>query len=86
MSEREPTVEAMSCQEVVELVTTYFEGALSPEEHVRFEAHLATCDGCQVYVRQIRATIGLVGRATPDDLSSEAERELLAAFRSWKTE
>lgn len=79
----EPTAEAMSCQELVELVTAYLEDALTPEDRGRFEAHLATCDGCQAYLEQIRATIRLVGRVTPADLSPEAERDLLAAFRSW---
>jgi anti-sigma factor RsiW len=81
MSER--TAEAMSCQELVELVTAYLEDALTPAEQDRFEAHLATCATCQVYLEQIRATIRLAGRVTPDDLSPEAERDLLAAFRSW---
>jgi anti-sigma factor RsiW len=77
------TAEAMSCQELVELVTAYLEDALAPEENARFEAHLATCGTCQVYVEQMRETIRLAGRVTPDDLSPEAERDLLAAFRSW---
>ena len=79
----EPTAEAMSCQELVELVTAYLEDALTPEDRGRFEAHLATCDGCQAYLEQFRATIRLVGRVTLADLSPEAERDLLAAFRSW---
>jgi anti-sigma factor RsiW len=79
----ETTAEAMSCQELVELVTAYLEDALTPEDRGRFEAHLATCDGCQAYLEQIRATIRLVGRVTPADLSREAERDLLAAYRSW---
>jgi anti-sigma factor RsiW len=78
------TAEAMSCQELVELVTAYLEGALSPEDRRRFESHLAECGMCRVYVDQIRATIRLSGRATPSDLSPEAERDLLAAFRSWR--
>jgi predicted anti-sigma-YlaC factor YlaD len=78
------TAEAMSCQELVELVTAYFEGALSPEEQARFEAHLAECGTCRVYLEQMRETIRLLGRVTPDDLTPEAERDLLAAFRSWR--
>jgi anti-sigma factor RsiW len=78
------TAEAMSCQELVELVTAYFEEALTPDERRRFEGHLAECGTCQVYVEQMRATIRLAGRVTPDDLSQEAERDLLAAFRSWR--
>ena len=75
--------EAMSCQELVELVTAYLENALAPEDRARFEEHFGDCEGCRVYVEQMRETIRLVGRLTPDDLSPEAERELLAAFRSW---
>jgi anti-sigma factor RsiW len=79
----EATVEALSCQELVELVTAYFEGALAPEEHFRFEHHLGSCDGCGVYVDQMRTTIRLAGRLTPDAIPPDAERELLAAFRLW---
>jgi len=77
------TAEAMSCQELVELVTAYLEDALSPDERRRFEDHLGECGTCQVYLEQVRATIRLAGRVEPEDLSPEAERDLLAAFRSW---
>ncbi len=80
----ETTAEAMNCQELVELVTAYLEGALDAGEGARFEQHLAECGTCRVFLEQIRATIQLAGRVTPDDLSPEAERELLAAFRSWR--
>jgi anti-sigma factor RsiW len=80
----EPTVEALSCQELVELVTAYLEGALSDEEHRSFEKHLASCAGCTAYVEQMRTTIRLAGRLTPDAIPEDAERKLLEAFRSWK--
>jgi anti-sigma factor RsiW len=80
----ESTAEALSCQELVELVTAYLEGALSAEDHARFEDHLATCGTCQVYLEQMRTTIRLAGRLTPDAIPADAEQELLEAFRSWK--
>jgi anti-sigma factor RsiW len=80
----ESTVEALSCQELVELVTAYLEGALTPEEHSSFEHHLASCDGCGVYVHQLQTTIQLAGRLTPEAIPPDAARELLAAFRLWK--
>jgi predicted anti-sigma-YlaC factor YlaD len=80
----ETSAEAMSCQELVELVTAYLEQALGPDDHARFEQHLADCGTCRVYLEQMRETIRLVGRVTPDDLSPEAELDLLAAFRSWR--
>jgi anti-sigma factor RsiW len=79
------TVEQLSCQELVELVTDYLEGALPAEQRVRFETHLEPCHGCTAYVEQMRATIELVGRLTPEDFSPEAEAALLGVFRDWKS-
>ena len=79
------TVEALSCQELTELVTDYLEGALPPPEHARFAEHLAECGNCELYLEQIRATIQLTGTLAPDELSPEAEEALLHAFRSWKS-
>jgi anti-sigma factor RsiW len=77
-------VEQLSCQEFVELVTAYLEGALPPEDTNRFEEHIDRCTGCAAYLDQIRQTIALSGRLTPESLSPEAERELLEAFRGWR--
>lgn len=73
----------ISCQELVELVTDYLEGALDPADLRRFEEHLADCGKCTDYLEQLRATIQAVGRITPDDISPEAESALLEAFRGW---
>lgn len=80
-----PDVQGLSCQELVELVTGYLEGALPPEERHRFEEHLNECGNCREYLGQMRATIELSGELTPESLPPEAERELLAAFRDWRT-
>ena len=77
-------VEQLSCQELVELVTDYLEGALSPEDTARFEDHLGRCTGCAAYLEQIRQTIVLTGRLRRS-LSPEAERQLLDAFRGWRS-
>jgi anti-sigma factor RsiW len=77
--------EQLSCREFVELVTDYLEGALSPEDTARFEGHIGRCTGCAAYLEQIRETIELIGRLTPESLSPEAERTLLDAFRDWRS-
>jgi anti-sigma factor RsiW len=74
----------LSCQEMVELVTDYLEGALSPTDHARFEAHIALCEGCTMYLRQMREMLELLGELTTDSISPQAEADLLAAFRDWK--
>jgi anti-sigma factor RsiW len=76
-------VEQLSCQELVELVTDYLEGALSEQERLRFEDHIGLCTGCRVYLEQMRQTISLLGHLPEEALSPDAERDLLAAFRGW---
>ena len=76
--------EALSCQELVELVTDYLEGELEERDLRAFEAHLANCDGCTEYLEQMRTTIRVVGTLTPNDLTQAAETVLLKAFRDWK--
>jgi anti-sigma factor RsiW len=74
----------LNCRELVELVTDYLEGAMPPAQRARFEAHIATCDGCAVYLRQIRETIVVLGTLPADPLSREAEDELRTGFRDWQ--
>ena len=69
----------LSCQELVELVTDYLEGALSPEDTARFEDHIVWCPGCAAYLEQIRKTIELTGRLTAEcsrPTPSDAARSL----------
>jgi anti-sigma factor RsiW len=78
------TTEALSCQELVELVTDYLEEALDPAERARFQHHLDECGNCQIYLDQMRATIELTGSLRPSSISPEAEEALMHAFRDWK--
>jgi anti-sigma factor RsiW len=78
-------VEQLGCQELVELVTDYLEGALPEEERLRFEDHIGRCDGCEIYLEQIRQTVSLLGRLPEEALSPDAERELREAFRGWRS-
>ena len=77
------TPDDLSCQEVVELVTDYLEGALDPDVGADVEAHLATCPGCTTYVEQMRDTVATLGRVPPETLSAQAQADLLAAFRGF---
>jgi predicted anti-sigma-YlaC factor YlaD len=79
-----PDNTSLSCQQFVELVTDYFEGALSPVERARFEAHLGVCSGCRVYLDQLRQTIRLFGALTEENIPDDAKDHLLRAFRDWQ--
>jgi anti-sigma factor RsiW len=74
----------MPCQELVELVTAYFDGSLSRRDRRRFRRHISGCDHCTAYVEQMRLMIEATGRLTEEDVPPEARKELLAAFRGWR--
>ena len=74
------------CQQVVELVTDYLEGALSVADRRRFEAHLADCPHCTEYLAQIRETIRLAGRVEPEDLTPAMRTDLTDLYRRWRAE
>jgi anti-sigma factor RsiW len=76
----------LTCQEMVELVTDYIEGRMDDSTRVRFEEHVAECDACTLYIQQMRQTIIALGRIPAESISSEAEEELMAAFRNWRTD
>ncbi|MBX0330722.1 zf-HC2 domain-containing protein [Oscillochloris sp. ZM17-4] len=79
-----PTPDDLTCQELVEAVTDYLEGALAPEDAARFMRHLDMCPPCHDYVEQIRLTIRLAGGLHADRLAAGERGQLLALFRDWK--
>ena len=74
----------LTCQQLVELVTDYLEGALPPAERARFEAHLGECEGCENYLLQMRHTIAAVGALSEEHLEPEGRDALLSAFRDFR--
>jgi anti-sigma factor RsiW len=74
----------LTCQELVELVTDYFENALSEKARARVEAHLAGCEGCDRYVEQMRETIEMLGALKKEDVPPDAQEKLLEVFRDWR--
>lgn len=70
----------LQCQEMVELVTAYLEGALDPEMLTRFEQHLEKCDGCAEYLEQLRVTIRVAGSIRDEELDPDFRSRLLDAF------
>jgi predicted anti-sigma-YlaC factor YlaD len=76
--------EHITCQEVVELVNDYLEGELHPDEMALFEQHLNFCDGCVLYVDQLRITVATLGTVAEEDVPPEAREQLMSAFRDWK--
>jgi len=73
------------CREVVELVTEYLGGTLSPTDRARFDQHLSTCPPCTAYLAQVRTTLEMAAElgsaaAPPDEQVAE---QLGDMFRRW---
>jgi len=49
----------MTCQDLVERVTEYLDGVLPAAVRADFDAHVASCPDCDVYLEQMRTTIRL---------------------------
>jgi hypothetical protein len=64
-----------ACKQLVEIVTDYLDGVLPLALRDEFRAHIAGCDGCDEYVRQIGATIEALQ-------ASELQRPTAAGQRS----
>ncbi|MGH2838734.1 MAG: anti-sigma factor family protein [Thermoleophilaceae bacterium] len=73
----------MPCQELVEVITDYLEGALPEADRIRFEQHLKACDHCREYVAQFRRTVETVGVVKESELDPEVRAGLMEAFRGW---
>jgi anti-sigma factor RsiW len=73
----------LTCQELVELITDYLEGALSPADRRRFDQHISKCDWCKIYIEHIKLTIKVAGKLSEASIDQRAKEELLAIFRHW---
>jgi anti-sigma factor RsiW len=78
---RRRRVDPLVCREFVELVTDYLEGTLPDAERVRFEAHLAECEGCPGYLEDMRRLVGTLHETPPPPPDPHTREALLNAFR-----
>ncbi|ONH22189.1 anti-sigma factor family protein [Pseudofrankia asymbiotica] len=74
----------IDCDELVEIVTDYLDGALDAGTHRRVSEHLAQCDGCATYVEQMLETARIAGTLRAQELRPDMRERLLGAFRGWK--
>jgi anti-sigma factor RsiW len=71
----------VNCDEFVELVTAYLDGALGPEDEQRMTEHLSECDGCTTYLGQFRSTVEALAQLDEPRLADTTRDSLLAKFR-----
>jgi len=80
--QRRNEIGTLDCDDIVELVTEFLEGDLSPHAELSFASHLRGCPGCVRYVDQVRQTVVMLRELPePDRLAASERARLLAEFR-----
>jgi hypothetical protein len=72
-----------TCKRMTEMATDRAEGHLGFLARLAFDRHLAGCDGCTAYVRQLEATRRALGRLPEPEISPGLNDALLARFDAW---
>lgn len=72
------------CQQWVEMVTDYLEGALPPPLQEAADRHLADCPHCREYLAQMRRTVVLAGQVRDEDLPEDLLDALSRAFDDYR--
>jgi len=74
----------LSCRELTEQTSDYLEGDKSFGARMMFRLHLAMCDGCRTFVRQIELVRDGLGVAplTSPTLPDDARSDLIAGFEA----
>lgn len=76
---------ALSCKEIVELVTDYQCDALDTADRVKFEQHLFGCTWCMTYLKQTERAIELTAQlGQPPEPVPVDTAKLATLFRTWR--
>ncbi len=78
------TRDQLACQDLVEIITEYLEGALPDPDRSLFEMHIDGCDGCLTYLHQMRDTVRAIGHLDAEGLTEPDRERLLTLFRDWR--
>ena len=74
---------SIACRDLLELLSSFLDGALPPDTTAAIETHLSGCDGCTAVLEEFRRTIALTGQLREEQVTP-AQRDLLVqTFRDW---
>jgi len=79
------TYQDLPCRDFVELASDYLEGALSADQRLVVELHLAFCSPCVDYLDQMRATVAATGTLHESDVPEPVMESLVQAFRAFRS-
>lgn len=69
-------MKAFDCEAILELLSDYIDGELSPELCEALEAHMRECPNCYIVVDTLRKTVVLYRSLEPPEMPAEVEQRL----------
>ncbi|MEP7153873.1 MAG: zf-HC2 domain-containing protein [Nitrospira sp.] len=81
----EQTASEITCREVAEWTSAYLDERVNDTSKIRMALHLATCTGCEAYVKQIasvRDMLGLLPMAVTEPAQHDRLRQAFSARRN----
>lgn len=66
----------LTCKEIINLLSDYIDGHLSPDICEAIEQHMAECHNCYVIVDSLRKTVILYRQLEPPEMPSDVEARL----------
>lgn len=77
---------SLTCQQLIDFLSDYLDGALPGETLAAFETHLAVCPDCVAYLENFRATLHAAKAAfasqTAPDMPEEFVQAILTSRRA----
>lgn len=70
-----------TCDQLVELLTAYYDDAIDPATRDALRAHLSCCADCRGYEAQFAATVRVLGDQPTEPPPVAMRTRLLSAFR-----
>lgn len=76
-------MQLMECQELVERVTDYLDGALSRTDDARLHDHISVCYACVAHLGEYKVMLDLMAEAPVEPIAPDFEAGLLGLHRQW---
>ena len=78
-----PDPTTLVCRDVVELVSEFLSGSMTPADRARIEQHLLVCPPCTLHLAHVRSLIARLAELRDGGASAQAGPALIDAFRQW---
>lgn len=72
----------LTCREAIARMSAFLDRELGPVDLARILLHFAVCAPCRAYLRTLRATIRLAGRAAAVEMPLEMQQRLRAVVNA----